>query len=65
LVKSQITRRCTGECAASTQRTYTVRAGDTVFAIAMRLGVNWQEMLRVNQLTEPSLLQPGQVLIIP
>jgi LysM repeat protein/uncharacterized protein YkwD len=49
----------------STQRTYTVRAGDTVFAIAMRLGVNWQEMLRVNQLTERSLLQPGQVLIIP
>jgi len=39
----------------STQRTYTVRAGDTVFAVAMRLGVNWQEMLRVNQLTERSL----------
>jgi LysM repeat protein len=42
-----------------------VRAGDTVFAVAMRLGVNWQEMLRVNQLTERSLLQPGQVLIVP
>lgn len=51
--------------ATSPARTYTVRTGDTVFAIAMRLGVDWQEMLRVNNLTERSLLQPGQVLIVP
>ncbi|MCL6430762.1 MAG: 30S ribosomal protein S15 [Anaerolineae bacterium] len=31
---------------------HTMVDGDTVFALAMRLGVNWQEMLRVNQLTE-------------
>jgi len=45
--------------------TYTVRTGDTVFAIAIRLGVDWQEMLRVNGLTERSLLQPGQTLLVP
>jgi LysM repeat protein len=45
--------------------TYTVRSGDTVFAVAIRLEVDWQEILRVNNLTEQSLLQPGQTLIIP
>lgn len=49
----------------SVAQTYTVRTGDTVFAIAIRLGVDWQEMLRVNNLTEQSLLQPGQTLIVP
>lgn len=51
--------------AAPAQKSYTVRTGDTVFAIALRLGVDWQEMLRVNGLTERSLLQPGQTLIVP
>ena len=50
---------------APAQQSYTVRTGDTVFAIAIRLGVDWQEMLRVNNLTERSLLQPGQTLTIP
>lgn len=45
--------------------TYTVQRGDTVFAIASRLGVDWQEMLRINKLTEQSLLQPGQMLTVP
>jgi len=45
--------------------TYTIRRGDTVFAVALRLGVDWQEMLRANNLTEQSLLQPGQTLVIP
>jgi LysM repeat protein len=42
-----------------------VRSGDTVFAIAIRLGVDWQEMLSANNLTEQSLLQPGQTLVVP
>ena len=44
---------------------YTVRPGDTIFAIAIRLDVDWQVMLRLNDLSEQSLLQPGQVLVIP
>ncbi|MCS6825626.1 MAG: LysM peptidoglycan-binding domain-containing protein [Caldilinea sp.] len=59
------TNSATPTQATSPARTYTVRTGDTVFAIAMRLGVDWQEMLRVNGLTERSLLQPGQVLLVP
>lgn len=51
--------------AAPAQKSYTVRTGDTVFAIALRLGVDWQEMLRINGLTERSLLQPGQTLAVP
>ena len=59
-----------GEAATETAEvptgiTYSVRPGDTVFAIALRLGVDWQEMLRVNHLEEQSLLQPGQTLVIP
>jgi LysM repeat protein len=44
---------------------YTIREGDTVFAVAIRLGVDWQAMLRANNLNEQSLLQPGQILVIP
>ena len=44
---------------------YTVRPGDTILAIAIRLDVDWRVMLRANDLTEQSLLQPGQVLVIP
>ncbi|MFM7174673.1 MAG: LysM peptidoglycan-binding domain-containing protein [Caldilinea sp.] len=51
--------------ASAQQRTYRVQTGDTVFAIALRHGVDWQEMLRVNGLNEQSLLQPGQSLTIP
>lgn len=58
------TQPAASEAPAASQ-TYTVRAGDTVFAIAIRLGVDWQEMLRVNDLTEQSLLQPGQTLVVP
>ncbi|MFN8443555.1 MAG: LysM peptidoglycan-binding domain-containing protein [Caldilineaceae bacterium] len=40
--------------------TYTIKAGDTIFVIAMRHNLDWQELLRINNLTEDSLLQPGQ-----
>jgi uncharacterized protein YkwD/LysM repeat protein len=53
------------QTAVALQRTYRVQAGDTVFAIALRHGVDWQETLRVNGLDEQSLLQPGQLLAIP
>jgi LysM repeat protein/uncharacterized protein YkwD len=46
-------------------RAYTVRAGDTVMAIALRHDVDWQELLRVNGLNEASILQPGQILQLP
>ena len=46
-------------------RSYTVRPGDTIFAIAIRNDVDWQELLRVNNLSEESILQLGQTLQLP
>ena len=45
--------------------TYTVQRGDTIVAIAIRQEVDWQELLRVNNLSEGSILQPGQTLQLP
>jgi LysM repeat protein len=45
-------------------RTYTVRPGDTIIAISVRLDTDWGELLRMNGLEEDTLLQPGQVLRI-
>jgi LysM repeat protein len=49
---------------SSRSGTYVVRAGDTLFSIALRFGVNVQYLCRVNGLYT-SLIVPGQTLIIP
>jgi LysM repeat protein len=46
-------------------RTHVVRAGETLSAIARRYGVPVWVLARANSLTNPSLIVPGQVLIIP
>jgi LysM repeat protein len=52
--------------APSGQRTYTVRAGDTMGAIAARNGVSLQALLAANpQVANPSLINVGQVLNLP
>lgn len=47
--------------------TYTVRSGDTLMAIGLRLGVNIQWILDANDMTlaQARTLRPGQELIIP
>jgi LysM repeat protein len=45
--------------------TYTVQAGDTLFQIAARHGVNFTELAAANSLYNPSLIYPGQTLFIP
>lgn len=50
---------------APAARTYTVRKGDTLSAIAQRHGTTWQELARTNQLANPDLIRPGQVLRLP
>jgi len=55
----------TTAAAVSSGRTYTVQAGDTVIAIAMRLGVGWKELLAANGLSDNSILSLGQVLVVP
>ena len=46
-------------------RTYTVRRGDCAWKIAKRLGVSTRALLAANDLTERSVLRPGQSLVVP
>ena len=44
--------------------TYTVRSGDTLSGIASMYGTSWQVLARINGLSDPNLIYPGQVLNI-
>jgi soluble lytic murein transglycosylase-like protein len=46
-------------------RTYTVRRGDSLWAIAQRQGVPLDALARANGLTYRSVILPGQVLTLP
>jgi LysM repeat protein len=45
--------------------TYTVRPGDTLSGIAALFGVTVDDIVRVNDITDPNVLSEGQVLTIP
>ena len=47
------------------KQTYAVRAGDTLFTIALRYSVTWREIAAVNGLGEFDLLQIGDELKLP
>jgi murein DD-endopeptidase MepM/ murein hydrolase activator NlpD len=51
--------------AQSEPRSYTVVAGDTLFEIAKSFGVTLEELIAYNGITDPNLLEVGQVLLIP
>jgi LysM repeat protein len=44
---------------------YTVKKGDTAISIARNFGLNPDELLKANHITEPKKLQPGQTLKVP
>jgi murein DD-endopeptidase MepM/ murein hydrolase activator NlpD len=45
---------------------YTVRAGDTLYSIARRHGLDWHALVEANpSLQSMAELQPGQIIIIP
>lgn len=49
-------------------RTYTVESGDTLWAIAERFygdGSQYQRIADASGISNPDLIQPGQVLTIP
>lgn len=50
---------------APAARTYVIKAGDTVTAIAKRHGVSVQAVLTANRLVRSSIIYPGQKLTIP
>jgi murein DD-endopeptidase MepM/ murein hydrolase activator NlpD len=44
---------------------YIVQEGDTLWDIAQRFGVAWEELARVNRISDPGQLSAGDDLIIP
>ena len=44
---------------------YVVRSGDTVYKIARRFGTTMQAIILANDLRNPDLIYPGQILFIP
>ena len=48
-----------------TTRSYTVRRDDTLQDVALRFNVSVESIARANNISVTSLLEPGQVLIIP
>jgi len=53
------------EEAKTAGQTYKVEAGDTLFSIGQKFGIDWHEIASVNKLKEPYTLKIGQELIIP
>jgi len=49
----------------STMKSYTVKSGDTLSAIAKRYSVEWKTIATYNNIKNPNLIHPGQVLKIP
>ncbi|NTU69675.1 LysM peptidoglycan-binding domain-containing protein [bacterium] len=47
------------------EKTYKVESGDTLYAIGIKLGVDWKEMAKINDLESPYSLSTGQELKIP
>lgn len=43
-------------------RMYQVRSGDTLWGIGQTLGIPWQTLASLNQLANPDLIYPGQLL---
>ena len=48
-----------------TGKTYVVAAGDTLFAIAKKFGTTVQALVNLNNISNPDLIQVGQVLRLP
>jgi LysM repeat protein len=51
--------------AAGGAKTYVVKKGDNPVAIARKLNVSYDELLKVNKIDDPKKLKPDQVLKVP
>ena len=45
--------------------TYTVQVGDTLFGIAIRLKIDYNSLIKINNITDPNSIQAGQKLKLP
>jgi murein DD-endopeptidase MepM/ murein hydrolase activator NlpD len=46
-------------------RSYTVVAGDTLFEISQSFGITLEELIAYNGITDPNVIEVGEVLLIP
>lgn len=53
-----------GQARAGSSR-YTVKAGDDLSTIALRLGVSVDELATANDITDPNFISVGQVIVVP
>lgn len=53
------------ENALNEDGTYTVKSGDNLWMIGQRLGVNYLEIAKANNIQSPYVIRPGQVLTLP
>ena len=51
--------------AATAQKTYTVKSGDTLYGIATSNGITVSDLAAANQLNIEDFIMPGQELVIP
>ena len=68
ITKTSTITNCTvtpSDTKTSASTDYTVVPGDTLSAIAKAHGVTVEEIVEVNEITNPNLLRVGQVLTIP
>jgi LysM repeat protein len=59
------TSRTRAPTVTPTPLTYTVQPGDSLYQIAAHFGVDVLDLMIANHIANPSLIQPGQVFIIP
>ena len=50
---------------APANKVYVVKKGDSVYKIAKRFGTTMEAIILANNLRNPNLIYPGQVLLIP
>lgn len=62
---AEATKVATTAAAPSAAGTYKVAKGDNPYKIAKKLGVSYQELLKVNGIEDPTKLQIDQVLKVP
>jgi LysM repeat protein len=55
----------TGASASIAQETHTVKKGESLDRIARQYEVSVDDLIRANDIAKPSLIQPGQQLVIP
>lgn len=60
----QVLKLSGGGKPAPQRRTYVVKSGDTLSAIAARFGTSWQALAQKNGIANPNLIFPGQVIRI-